>query len=73
MIELALRLPRDAFVLDVQLSLPSRGVSALFGPSGCGKTTLLRALAGLERADGFSRASPMVVAFPANLSWKPKL
>ena len=52
MIELALRLPRDAFVLDVQLSLPSRGVSALFGPSGCGKTTLLRALAGLERAAG---------------------
>ena len=34
------------------LALPARGVTALFGPSGCGKTTLLRALAGLERAAG---------------------
>lgn len=52
MIEAALRLPRAGFTLDVKLSLPARGVSALFGPSGCGKTTLLRALAGLERAAG---------------------
>jgi molybdate transport system ATP-binding protein len=47
-----LRLPRDGFTLDVDLALPARGVSALFGPSGCGKTTVLRALAGLERAAG---------------------
>ncbi|MCX7179678.1 MAG: molybdenum ABC transporter ATP-binding protein, partial [Proteobacteria bacterium] len=41
------------FVLDVDLSLPERGVTALFGPSGAGKTTLLRIIAGLERtADG---------------------
>ena len=52
MIEATLRLPRGAFTLDVALSLPARGVSALFGPSGCGKTTLLRCLAGLERAPG---------------------
>ena len=39
-------------MLDVALALPARGVSALFGPSGCGKTTLLRCLAGLERAPG---------------------
>jgi molybdate transport system ATP-binding protein len=51
-IEASLRLPRGAFTLDVALSLPSSGVSALFGPSGCGKTTLLRCLAGLERAPG---------------------
>ena len=38
------------FVLDVDLALPSRGVTALFGPSGSGKTTLLRCIAGLERA-----------------------
>lgn len=37
------------FSLDVNLSLPGRGVTALFGPSGCGKTTLLRSIAGLER------------------------
>ena len=52
MIEARLHLPRDGFVLDVDLSLPPRGVSALFGPSGCGKTTVLRALAGLEHAAG---------------------
>ena len=52
MIEAKLSLPRRGFTLDVSLRLPMRGVSALFGPSGCGKTTLLRALAGLERAAG---------------------
>jgi molybdate transport system ATP-binding protein len=41
----------DSFALDVDLQLPARGVSVLFGPSGCGKTTLLRCLAGLQRAD----------------------
>ncbi|MCE4537942.1 molybdenum ABC transporter ATP-binding protein [Pelomonas sp. P7] len=52
MIRAALRLPRAGFTLDVDLTLPASGVSALFGPSGCGKTTVLRALAGLERAAG---------------------
>ena len=37
------------FTLDVDLELPSRGVTALFGHSGSGKTTLLRCLAGLEQ------------------------
>ncbi len=36
------------FRLDVNLSLPSRGVSAITGSSGAGKTTFLRAVAGLE-------------------------
>lgn len=40
------------FSLDVDLSLPGRGVSALFGHSGSGKTTLLRCIAGLQRAEG---------------------
>ena len=52
MIEATLRLPRRDFALDVALRLPASGVSVLFGPSGCGKTTVLRALAGLERAAG---------------------
>jgi len=51
-ISLALRLARADFMLDATLELPARGVTALFGPSGCGKTTMLRALAGLERASG---------------------
>ncbi len=52
MIDAHLRLQRRDFQLDVALSLPSRGITALFGPSGCGKTTVLRALAGLDRAAG---------------------
>ena len=52
MIEARLRLVRRDFTLDVALALPERGISALFGPSGCGKTTVLRALAGLDRAEG---------------------
>ena len=52
MIDAVLRLARRDFTLDVDLKLPMQGVTALFGPSGCGKTTILRALAGLERADG---------------------
>ena len=47
-------LPRLGFCLDVDLTLPSRGVTALFGASGSGKTTLLRCIAGLERPqDGY--------------------
>ena len=52
MISARLQLARRDFTLDVDLQLPGQGVTALFGPSGCGKTTLLRALAGLERAAG---------------------
>ena len=52
MIDARLRLARGDFLLDVALHLPGRGVTALFGPSGCGKTSVLRALAGLDRAAG---------------------
>ena len=34
--------------LEVNLSLPGIGISAISGPSGAGKTTLLRAVAGLD-------------------------
>ncbi|RAO77731.1 molybdenum ABC transporter ATP-binding protein [Dyella jiangningensis] len=52
--KLALR--RGALVLDVDIALPARGITALFGPSGAGKSTCLRAIAGLER-DGVGRVS----------------
>ncbi len=47
-----LQIQWPGFSLDVDLHLPGQGISVLFGPSGCGKTTLLRSLAGLERAQG---------------------
>ena len=47
-----LHLQREGFTLDVQIELPSQGITVLFGPSGCGKTTVLRCVAGLERAQG---------------------
>ena len=40
---------RGGFCLDVDLELPTQGVSAIFGRSGAGKTSLLRAMAGLDR------------------------
>ena len=48
-IEARFKVVFPAFTLDVDLDLPSAGVTALFGPSGSGKTTFLRAMAGLER------------------------
>jgi len=51
-IQAQLQLQRPGFALSLTLDLPGHGVTALLGPSGCGKTTVLRALAGLERAQG---------------------
>jgi len=45
-------LQMDGFALDASFSAPATGVTALFGPSGSGKTTVLRCIAGLERAAG---------------------
>jgi iron(III) transport system ATP-binding protein len=49
----------------VDLTVPAGSVVALLGPSGCGKTTLLRTIAGLERADaGDIRIGGRLVAGP---------
>lgn len=42
------QLTRSGFQLDVNLTLPAQGVTAILGRSGSGKTTLLRCIAGLE-------------------------
>jgi ABC-type Fe3+/spermidine/putrescine transport system ATPase subunit len=40
------------FALDkIKLYLNTGNILCLLGPSGCGKTTLLRIIAGLEKAD----------------------
>jgi len=51
-IEARFKLAYPGFSLDVDLTLPSSGITALFGQSGSGKTSLLRAIAGLERVAG---------------------
>lgn len=40
------------FALDVNFTIPTSGITALFGPSGCGKTTILRCMAGLQHVPG---------------------
>ena len=45
-----LSLARADFDLNVDLTLPARGITVLYGPSGSGKTSVLRCVAGLERA-----------------------
>ncbi len=52
--QLSIRYPgaSSAAVDGVSLGLRAGEIGVLIGPSGCGKTTLLRAVAGLERASG---------------------
>ncbi len=47
-----LRRPAREFVLNVDINLPGRGITAIFGRSGSGKSTLLRCIAGLEQPAG---------------------
>lgn len=71
MIEAQLHLKRADFVLDVHLQLSGHGITALFGPSGCGKTTCLRAIAGLERAQGRVTVNGQVWQDDATQQWRP--
>ena len=51
-LQLDVQLQRPTFSLHAQLDLPMTGVTVLWGASGSGKTSLLRCVAGLERAQG---------------------
>lgn len=42
---------RTRVLNDVTLAVEPQTITAILGPSGCGKTTLLRIVAGFERAD----------------------
>jgi len=66
-----LRLARPDFALDVNLQLPGQGVTALFGPSGCGKTSCLRAIAGLDRAQGQVQVNGETWQDDASGHWLP--
>lgn len=48
-VEINLRHPLADFTLDVQFSIESNSVTALFGPSGAGKSTIINFIAGLQR------------------------
>jgi len=39
----------SSFVLDIDITIPGQGITAIFGESGSGKTSLLRCVAGLEK------------------------
>jgi molybdate transport system ATP-binding protein len=56
-IEVRFSLAREGFALDVAFTAPGRGITGVFGPSGAGKTTVLRCIAGLERARGLCRVN----------------
>lgn len=53
MIEVRFKGALGSFTLDAAFEVPSRGVTGLFGPSGSGKTSVLRAIAGLQRLEGY--------------------
>ena len=40
-----------SFSLNIDTSLPGKGITAIFGHSGSGKTTLLRCIAGLQKIE----------------------
>jgi molybdate transport system ATP-binding protein len=65
-------LQRPGFALNVDMTLPATGVTALFGPSGSGKTTCLRVLAGLEpQAQGHISVAGEVWQDSAQRIFKP--
>ncbi len=50
-IEIKIKKTLSGFDLTLDLELSSRAVTAVFGPSGSGKTSLLRCVAGLDKAE----------------------
>ena len=60
-VEAKFQIAKDQFKLDVELSIPSTGITALFGDSGAGKSITLRCMSGLEHAeDGYFKVDDCV-------------
>ena len=57
---------------DVSLEVPRGKVLGLFGPNGTGKTTLMRALAGLQPAQGSVRSPRRVEAKRTTIGYVPQ-
>lgn len=68
---LHLSLNRDDFTLNIDQHLPAQGITVLFGPSGSGKTTVLRCVAGLDKATGFISLGDEVWQDSANNLFTP--
>lgn len=70
--EARLHLARSTgFTLEADIAIPKEGITVLFGPSGCGKTTVLRCVAGLERAEGLVRIGSEVWQDDAKKIFRP--
>jgi molybdate transport system ATP-binding protein len=66
-LDVRLNVDFPSFSVNLDLSLPGRGVTALYGHSGSGKTTCLRCIAGLEKPkDAFIRINGEVWQDSAN-------
>jgi molybdate transport system ATP-binding protein len=50
-LSIVLKWSRKSFNLDIDLTIPAQGVTAIYGASGSGKTSLLRCIAGLENVE----------------------
>ena len=70
-LRLTLSLNRPDFSLELDLALPGEGITVLFGPSGSGKTTVLRCVAGLERAKGCVTVGQHVWQDDSAAQWLP--
>ena len=69
-LQVRLNINFPGFELDVDLTLPGSGVTALFGPSGSGKTTCLRAIAGLEHAVALRSAARRNLVIVNGETWQ---
>lgn len=68
-IKLDIALKRSDFALRINREFKNTGLTGIFGPSGCGKTTLLRCIAGLEKASGETVVNKQVWQSSSNNTW----